>query len=65
MTNYGKELVKQKWLGHEFEVMRTLWEPARRCPIPVSYDDVGGMLLEYVGDDRCGGASPRAGAPAS
>src|SRR6185436_909435 len=21
MTKYGKELVKQKWLGHEFEVM--------------------------------------------
>jgi RIO kinase 1 len=57
MTKYGKELVKQKWLGHEFEVMRALWEAGASVPYPVSFDDVGGMLLEYVGDEA--GAAPR------
>ena len=57
MTNYGKELVKQKWLGHEFEVLRVLWQAGARVPFPVSYDDVGGLLLEYVGDDER--AAPR------
>ena len=57
MTNYGKELVKQKWLGHEYEVMRTLWEAGATVPYPVSYDDHGGMLLEYLGDEVA--AAPR------
>lgn len=57
MTNYGKELVKQKWLGHEFEVLRVLWHAGAQVPYPVSYDDVDGLLLEYVGDDD--GAAPR------
>jgi RIO kinase 1 len=57
MTNYGKELVKQKWLGHEFEVLRTLWDAGATVPYPVSYSDDGGMLLEYLGDDTA--AAPR------
>ena len=57
MTNYGKELVKQKWLGHEFEVMRAVWEVGASVPYPISVADDGGLLLEYVGDEAR--AAPR------
>jgi RIO kinase 1 len=57
MTNYGKQLVKQKWLGHEFDVMRTLWAAWVTVPYPVSFDDDSGLLLEYLGDED--GAAPR------
>ena len=51
MTNYGKELVKQKWLGHEFEVMHAAWEAGASVPFPIGYADDGGLLLEYIGDE--------------
>jgi RIO kinase 1 len=51
MTNYGKELVKQKWLGHEYEVMHAVWEAGTSVPYPISAGDDGGLLLEYIGDD--------------
>lgn len=51
MTNYGKDLVKQKWLGHEFEVMRAVWETGASVPFPIGCAEDGGLLLEYVGDD--------------
>ncbi len=57
MTNYGKELVKQRWLGHEYEVMRAVWEAGAPVPYPVGYDEDGGLLLEYIGDERQ--AAPR------
>jgi RIO kinase 1 len=50
MTKYGKELVKSKWSGHEFEVMRAVWDEGGRVPYPVSNDEDGGLVLEYVGD---------------
>jgi RIO kinase 1 len=50
MTKYGKELVKQRWLGHEYEVMTAAWEAGASVPYPVGYDDDGGLLLEYIGD---------------
>jgi len=57
MTNYGKELVKQKWHGHEHDVMRALWDGGVAVPYPVSFDDDGGLFLEYLGDEH--GAAPR------
>src|SRR4051812_2677472 len=51
MTNYGKELVKEKWLGHEYDVMHSVWEAGASVPYPVGYADDGGLLLEYIGDD--------------
>jgi RIO kinase 1 len=51
MTNYGKELVKQKWLGHEFEAMRAVWEAGASVPFPIGYGEDGGLLLEYIGDE--------------
>jgi RIO kinase 1 len=50
MTNYGKELVKHRWLGHEFEVMRAAWDAGAAVPYPVSFSEDGGLLLEYIGD---------------
>jgi RIO kinase 1 len=57
MTKYGKELVKQKWLGHEYDVMAAVWEAGASVPYPVGYDDDGGLLLEYIGDSTQ--AAPR------
>jgi RIO kinase 1 len=49
MTNYGKELVKQKWLGHEYEVMLAVWDAGASVPYPIGYADDGGLLLDYIG----------------
>jgi RIO kinase 1 len=57
MTNYGKELVKQRWLGHEYDVMQQVWEAGASVPFPIGYDDDGGLLLEYIGDSTQ--AAPR------
>jgi RIO kinase 1 len=57
MTKYGKELVKQRWLGHEHDVLRVLWDAGAPVPFPVSYDDDNGMYLEYLGDATS--AAPR------
>ena len=56
MTSYGKELLNERWHGHEFDVMARLWEAGGAVPYPVeSRDD--GMLMEYVGDATM--AAPR------
>ena len=51
MTKYGKELVKQKWLGHEFDVMTAVWHAGASVPYPIGSTDDGGLLLEFIGDD--------------
>jgi RIO kinase 1 len=56
MTNYGKELVKQRWTGHEFEMMRRAWDASVPVPYPVESGD-DGFLMQYLGDDD--GAAPR------
>ena len=56
MTTYGRRLLQERWTGHEFDVLRTLWEAGARVPYPVSFDaDV--MLMEYVG--ALDGAAPQ------
>jgi len=57
MTKYGRELVKQKWLGHEFEVMSAAWHAGASVPYPIANEEDGGLLLEYIGDDEQ--AAPR------
>lgn len=57
MTKYGKELVKQKWLGHEYDVMLAVWEAGASVPYPIGLEDDGGLLLEYIGDESQ--AAPR------
>lgn len=56
MTNYGKELLKTKWLGHELDVMSRLWQAGADVPYPVEFQG-DGMLMEYVGDMAA--AAPR------
>jgi RIO kinase 1 len=56
MTTYGKRLLQDRWMGHEFEVMTRLWEAGVSVPYPVSSsDDL--FFLEYVGSDD--GAAPQ------
>lgn len=56
MTNYGKELLKTKWPGHELDIMTKLWQAGADVPYPVGFSG-DGMLMEYVGDGA--GAAPR------
>jgi RIO kinase 1 len=56
MTNYGKALLKEKWHGHEFDVMARLWDAGADVPYPVENHD-NGMLMEYIGVAE--GAAPR------
>jgi RIO kinase 1 len=49
MSTYGKRLLQDRWMSHEFEVMTRLWQAGVNVPFPVAYvDDV--YYLEYVGD---------------
>jgi RIO kinase 1 len=55
-TKYGKELLKGKWLGHEYDVMRRLWDAGVDVPYPVE-NRADGLLMEYIG--AATGAAPR------
>lgn len=56
MTTYGKRLLQDRWMGHEYEVMQRLWRAGVRVPYPVSYaDDL--FFLEYIGSPL--GAAPQ------
>jgi len=56
MTTYGKRLLQDRWLNHEHDVLRTLWDAGCQVPYPVSYaDDV--LHMEYVG--ALDGAAPQ------
>ncbi len=56
MTTYGKKLLQDRWTGHEFDVMTTLWDAGVAVPYPVSFnEDV--FFLEYIGSE--GGAAPQ------
>ncbi|MBA2281400.1 MAG: hypothetical protein H0W25_09240 [Acidimicrobiia bacterium] len=57
MSRHGKQVVAESWLGQEHDVLRSLWEVGAPVPFPVSFDDHGGLFLEYLGDDQ--GAAPR------
>ncbi len=52
MSTYGKRLLQDRWMGHEYEVMSRLWQAGMSVPFPLAYD--GNVFdLEYVGDDGC------------
>ncbi len=56
MSSYGRQLLQSRWTGHEFQVMRVLWEAGVNVPYPVSYaEDI--FILEYVGAED--GAAPQ------
>jgi RIO kinase 1 len=50
MTNYGKQLLNEKWSGHELEMMQRAWDAGADVPYPVSESE-DGMYMEYVGDE--------------
>ncbi len=49
MTTYGKKLLQDRWLHHEYEVMRSLHDAGCLVPYPVSFAD-DCFVMEYVGD---------------
>jgi len=57
MTRRGREVVRQDWVTHEFEVLTDLWHAGAPVPYPVSTDHTTSVLLEYLGDEA--GAAPR------
>jgi RIO kinase 1 len=50
MTDHGKRILNERWMGFEHEVMTRVWEAGAPVPYPVGFSG-DGMLLEYVGDD--------------
>lgn len=51
MSTYGKRLLQDRWMGHEFDVMSRLWAVGMSVPYPIAYD--GNVFdLEYVGDEE-------------
>ncbi len=56
MSTYGKRLLQDRWLGHEFDVMSVLHEAGCRVPYPVSFAD-DCFVLQYVGERD--GAAPQ------
>lgn len=48
MTTYGKHLLQDRWVDHEFEVMRRLWDAGLSVPYPIGFADEA-FDLEYVG----------------
>lgn len=51
MSTYGRRLLQDRWMGHEYEVMTRLWHAGAQVPFPIAYD--GNVFdLEYVGDDQ-------------
>lgn len=56
MTDHGKNLLGERWVGHELDVMRTLWNAGASVPYPVEL--LGdGLLMELIGDES--EAAPR------
>ena len=51
MSRHGREVVRQDWVSHEFDVLTAFWEAGVPVPYPVSTDRTSAVLLEYVGDD--------------
>jgi RIO kinase 1 len=57
MSRRGREVVRQDWVGHEFDVLSAWWSAGAPVPYPVSTDRSTSVLLQYLGDDT--GAAPR------
>jgi RIO kinase 1 len=56
MTDYGKKLLGDRWMGHELDMARRMWEAGGDVPYPVEVTD-DGMLMQFIGDES--GAAPR------
>lgn len=51
MTDYGKRILNERWMGFELDVMTRVWQAGGPVPYPVEFAG-DGMLLEYIGDDE-------------
>lgn len=49
MTEHGKKLLGDRWVGKELDTMRRLWDVGASVPYPVDLHD-DGMLMELIGD---------------
>jgi RIO kinase 1 len=56
MTDHGKKLLGDRWVGHEFDTLQTLWDAGADVPYPVELAG-DGMLMELIGDET--EAAPR------
>jgi RIO kinase 1 len=56
MSGRGKELIKERWVHHEFMIMRRAWNARVSVPYPVGLLD-DGFVMDYLGDDES--AAPR------
>jgi RIO kinase 1 len=50
MTDHGKRILNERWMGFEHDVMTRVWEIGAPVPYPVGFSG-DGMLLEYIGDE--------------
>lgn len=48
MSAYGRHLLSDRWLNHEHDVMRVLWDAGCAVPYPISYVD-DRFDMEYLG----------------
>ena len=58
MTDHGKRILNERWMGFEHEVMTRVWEAGAPVPYPVGFSG-DGMLLEFVRRRLPSGADPR------
>lgn len=49
MTARGKALLGERWIGHEHDVLRQLWEAGATVPYPVEVRGES-LLMELIGD---------------
>ena len=56
MTEYGKNLLAERWPGQELETLQKAFDAGATVPYPVEFTG-DGMLMQLIGDD--GVAAPR------
>jgi RIO kinase 1 len=56
MTDYGKRLLAERWLGQELETLERAFAAGATVPYPVEFTG-DGMLMQLIGDEL--GAAPR------
>ena len=50
-STYGKHLLHQSWIKHEFNTMRLLYKAGCDIPNPLT-SGANSMLMEYIGDEQ-------------
>ncbi len=50
-TGYGKQVMLDTWIGHEYQMMRKLYEAGVHIPEPIGHKGHA-ILMEYLGEGR-------------